>query len=390
MSESKVILKPEKEKAILNRHHWIFSGAIAQLPSFKNGDILPVYSHGGTFLGSAYFNRQSGIIGRMLTFDATPPSEALEQKLRSAVDLRKSLFNPTVTNGYRLINAEGDFLPGLVIDCYHDVLVVQIGTYGMEKLKSLIVEWLVKNLKPRVIFEKSETPSRSEEGLKASLGLLYGTDLSPVEILENELKFKIDFTKGQKTGFFCDHRAMRQQVKMLSAGKSVLNCFAYSGGFTVYALAGGASKVDSVELSDLALQNAKENTALNGFEAHDERYHQQDVFEFLRNNPLDYEMVILDPPAFAKKQKDQIAACRGYKDINRLALKKMPAKSLLLTCSCSFYVDEALFQKVIFQAAVEAGRNVRIIGRHQMAQDHPINVCHPESDYLKSLLLYVE
>lgn len=390
MSEQKVILKPGKEKAILNHHHWIFSGAVAQLPSFKNGEILPVYSHDKIFLGSGYFNRQSGIVGRMLTFDATPPLEALEQKLQNAVDLRTTLFKPTVTNGFRLVNAEGDFLPGLIIDAYNDVLVMQIGTFGMEKLKLLIVDWLVKNVKPRVIYEKSDTPSRVEEGLKPSLGLLYGTDLSPVEILENGLKFKIDFTKGQKTGFFCDHRAMRQQVRMLSSGKSVLNCFAYSGGFTVYALAGGATQVDSVELSELALQSAKENTALNGFQMDDQHFHSQDVFEFLRNNPLDYEMIILDPPAFAKKQKDQIAACRGYKDINRLALKKMPPKSLLLTCSCSFFVDEALFQKVIFQAAVEAGRNVRIIGRHQMAQDHPINICHPESDYLKSLLLYVE
>ncbi len=385
-----VILKPEKEKAILNRHHWIFSGAIAQLPSFKNGDILPVYSHKGHFLGNGYFNRQSGIIGRMLTFDDMSPLVALEEKLQHAVDLRHNLFDPTLTNGYRLVNGEGDFLPGLVIDCYKDTLVVQIGTVGMEKLKGFIVEWLVEHLKPRVIFEKSDSSSRNEEGLKPILGLLFGIDVSPVEILENGLKFKIDFTKGQKTGFFCDHRQMRQEIRKLASGKSVLNCFAYSGGFTVYALAGGAVNVDSVELSDAALNYAKENISLNGFEVCEERFHQQDVFEFLRDNPIDYEVVILDPPAFAKKQKDQMAACRGYKDINRLALKKMPQKSWLLTCSCSFYVDEPLFQKVIFQAAVEAGRNVRIVGRHQIAQDHPINICHPESDYLKSLLLYVE
>lgn len=390
MSESKVILKPQKEKAILNRHHWVFSGAVAQLPAFKNGDILPVHSHTGMFLGTAYFNRQSGIVGRMLTFDDTPPFDALEQKLQQAVELRQSLFDPAITNGYRLVNGEGDFLPGLVIDCYKDVLVMQIGTLGMEKLKDFMVDWLIKQLQPRVIFEKSESSTRKEEGLKPSVGLLFGSDLSPVEILENGLKFKIDFTKGQKTGFFCDHRQMRQQIRMLAKGKSVLNCFAYSGGFSVYALDGGACKVDSVELSDMALQSAKDNTALNGFKVDDARFHQKDVFDFLRDNPLDYELVILDPPAFAKKQKDQIAACRGYKDINRVTLKKMPAKSWLLTCSCSFYVDEPLFQKVIFQAAVEAGRNVRIIGRHQMAQDHPINICHPESDYLKSLLLYVE
>ncbi|MGZ3634070.1 MAG: class I SAM-dependent rRNA methyltransferase [Parachlamydiaceae bacterium] len=390
MSPSKVTLKPEKEKAILNRHHWIFSGAVAHLPKFTDGDLLTVYSHAGNLLGSAYFNRKSGIIGRMVSFDSTPPLEAIQKSLQASLSYRQQLFDPTITNGYRLVNGEGDCLPGLIIDCYRDTLVIQIGTLGMEKLKGFIVDWLVQHLQPKTIFEKSDSPSRKEEGLKPFSGLLYGTQISPVQILENGLKFTVDFVQGQKTGFFCDHRLMRQQIQTLAKGKSVLNCFAYSGGFSVYALAGGAHQVTSVELSEQALNEAKKNVALNGSKVDEKFFSQADVFDFLRLNPLDYQLIILDPPAFAKKQKDVITACRGYKDINRLALKKMPSNSWLLTCSCSFYVDEALFQKVVFQAAVEAGRKVRIVGKHLLAPDHPINICHPESDYLKSLLLYVE
>jgi 23S rRNA (cytosine1962-C5)-methyltransferase len=276
------------------------------------------------------------------------------------------------------------------VDCYADVLVIQVSTLGMEKLKPFIVEWLVKQLKPKSIYEKSNSPSRKEEGLESSFGLLYGTESPTVEIKENGLKFLVDIVEGQKTGFFCDHRQMRQQFRTLANGKTVLNCFAYSGGFTVYALAGGAKRVDSVELSERALDFAKKNVILNGFTEAKASFFSEDVFDFIRKNPLNYELVVLDPPAFAKKQRDVITACRGYKDINRIAMKKMPPKSWLLTCSCSFYVDEPLFQKVIFQAAVEAGRKVRIVSRHLMAQDHPINICHPESDYLKSLLLYIE
>lgn len=386
----KVILKPGKEKALKNKHHWIFSGAVEKLPKFSGGDFLEVYSHSQEFLGIAYFNQQSGIIGRLVTFEKMPPLQAIERNLQAAIDYRNSLFAEDSTNGYRLVNGEGDFLPGLVIDRYADVLVLQINTLGMEKSKGFIVDWLVRSLKPQAIYEKSESPSRKEEGLKPAIGFLYGGQVPCVQIKENNLLFNVNLMEGQKTGFFCDHRLMRQQVREISSGKSVLNCFAYNGGFSVYALAGGAEKVDTVEISSLAIHEAKSNVSLNGFEIEEKTFFQQDVFDFLRNKPLDYQLIILDPPAFAKKQKDVVNACRGYKEINRLALKKMPPKSWLLTCSCSFFVDENLFQKVIFQSAVEAGRKVRIAGRHQMAPDHPINICHPESDYLKSLLLYVE
>jgi 23S rRNA (cytosine1962-C5)-methyltransferase len=390
MKDRIVTLKPGKEKAIQHRHHWVFSGAIAQYPHFNDGEILPVHTSQGKMLGSAYFNRKSSIAGRMVSFDATPPLEAIQANIEAALVLRDHLFKGTKTTAYRLINGEGDYLPGLVVDQYNDILVIQISTLGMEKLLDWIVDILVKKRNPRSIYNKSLLPSRQEEGLPQIEQTVYGPEVDTVDILENGLKFTVSIREGQKTGFFLDHREMRQWVCMLSTGKHVLNCFSYTGAFSVYALAGGATRVDSVDIADSAIALAKHNVSLNRFPVESQGFHATDVFKFLREHPLAYDLVILDPPAFAKRQKDVIPACRGYKDINRLAIQKMPANSLLLTSSCSYHVDKDLFQKVVFQAAVEASRKVRIIGAHRMAADHPINICHPEGDYLKSFLLYIE
>lgn len=389
-SKPGVILKPGKEKAIVNRHHWIFSGAIKTLPRFEDGDLLPVHSADGRLLGSGYFNRQSGIIGRMVAFDETPPLLAIQQKLKQAIDFRKTLFDLSQTNAYRLIHAEGDGLPGLIVDFYNNVLVLQISTKGMDVLREWIVNCLDELLKPIAIYEKSFLPSRREEGLAEKQGLLKGTIPPVLSIKENGLDFTVVLEKSQKTGFFLDHREMRAWVRQLAHGKRVLNAFSYTGGFSIYALAGGAKSVDSVDISPDAVQLAQKHVALNQFPVEEQGFFCADVFEFLRERDLNYDLIILDPPAFAKRQKDVVAACRGYKDINRIAMQKMPPGSLLLTCSCSHHVDEALFQKVIFQAAWEAKRTVRLIGRHRLASDHPINLFHPESDYLKSFLLFVE
>lgn len=391
MSERHVKLKPGKDKPIRNRHHWIFSGAIAQLPEFTNGECLQVCASTGEKLGWGYFNQKTMISGRMLSFGEQLPEEALYQQLESAVAMRRSLFDDQTTNAYRLINGEGDLLPGLIVDRYRDVLVVQISTLGMQRFRSQIVEWLVKKLSPKSIYEKSLLPSRKEEGLHDEQGALFGdVPASGVEILENGLRFSVSILHGQKTGFFLDHREMRQQVRSLASGKRVLNCFAYTGGFSIYAAAGGAVAVDSVDISAPAMQMAERNMELNGLSSSEHHFYAADVFEFLRERPLDYDLVILDPPAFAKRQKDVVSACRGYKDINRLAMEKMPKGSILLTSSCSYHVNEELFQTVVFQAAVEAKRTVKIIGRHRIGADHPINICHPESDYLKSLLVYID
>lgn len=391
MKTGKVILKAGKDKAIRNRHHWIFSGAVAKLPEFSDGSCLPVHGNDGSLLGWGYFNQKAKIIGRMVSFDDTLPLIAVRKHLEAALVLRTILFKGNKTTAYRLVNGEGDLLPGLIVDKYNDVLVVQISTLGMDQLRDYIVELLIELVQPHCIFEKSQLPSRKEEGLTDVQGVLFGkVPTHDVEIVENGLRFNVSILQGQKTGFFLDHREMRESICSYSKGRRVLNCFAYTGGFSVYAAAGGASVVDSVDISKAAILTAEENMILNGFPSKMYRCITADVFQFLRESVLDYDLVILDPPAFAKRQKDIVAACRGYKDINRIALQKMPKNSFLLTSSCSYYVDDNLFQTVIFQAAVEAKRNVKIIGRHRMASDHPINICHPESDYLKSLFLYVE
>jgi len=385
-----VILKPGREKALHQRHHWIFSGAVRSLPLFEDGDFLPVYAADGNFLGSGYFNRRSGIIGRMVAFDQTPPLHSLEQRLEAALRLRQELFDFNQTNAYRLVNGEGDGVPGLILDVYGQVIVLQSSTLGIERLKPWIVDWLNNRLKPQTLYEKSLVPSRREEGLPPIQGYLSGEKIKEVLFKENGLLFTVALKTSQKTGFFLDHRDMRQWMGSLARGKRVLNAFSYTGGFSVYVLAGGAKIVDSVDCSQEAIEAAKRHIALNGGDPQNHGFFCEDVFDFLRKRALPYDLVILDPPAFAKRQKDVIAACRGYKEINRLVMQNMPSGSLLLTCSCSYFVNEELFQKVLFQAALEACRQVCIIGRHRLASDHPINLFHPESNYLKSFLLFLE
>jgi len=384
------ILKPGRDKAIRNRHHWIFSGAVASLPDFDNGGVLPVRSAGGDLLGHAYFNRRASITGRMVSFGDTAPEDAIRQNVAKALELRLRFFNPAVTNAYRLINAEGDFLPGLVADLYSDVLVLQVGTLGMEKLKHLILELLVEKLKPRNVYEKSDLSSRREEGLKDYEATLYGESVEKVQILEEGLPFLVNIVDSQKTGFFLDQREMRKFVREEAAGRKVLNAFAYTGAFAIYAIKGGAVRADSVESSESAIELARENFTLNGISQDAGSFFNADVFEFLRRPELDYDYIILDPPAFAKKKSDVIAACRGYKDINRLAIQKVRSEGLVLTFSCSRFVDERLFQQVVFEAAQEAGRRARILQKYRAPFDHPVNVYHPETEYLKGFLLYVD
>ena len=385
-----VVLKPGRDKAIRNHHHWIFSGAIQSLPAFENGSILPVQSADGDMLGHAYFNRNSSIVGRMVSFGNTAPEDAIRQNVERAIELRRRFFNPAVTNACRLINAEGDFIPGLVADMYNDVLVLQVATLGMERLKPFFLEFFVKNLKPRCVYEKSDLPSRREERLPDYEATLYGEPVDQVRILEEGLPFLVNITGSQKTGFYLDQREMRKLVREQAAGRRVLNAFAYTGAFSVYASKGGAIRVDSVESSENAISLAQENFELNGIPVDPGSFFTADVFEFLRKPELDYDFIILDPPAFAKKKSDIIQACRGYKDINRLAIQKVKPRGLVLTFSCSRFVDESLFQQVVFQAAQEAGRRARILQRYHQPFDHPINIYHPETEYLKGFLLYVD
>jgi len=385
-----VVLKPGRDKAIRNRHHWIFSGAVRDWPDFENGGMLPVRSADGAMLGHAYFNKNTSIAGRMVSFGDTAPEDAIRQNVENAIELRRRFFDPAVTNAYRLINAEGDFIPGIIADLYDDVLVMQFGTLGADRLKPLFVEMLVKIVKPRAIYEKSDLASRREEGLPESEGTLYGEPVQQVRIREEGLSFLVDIAGSQKTGFYLDQREMRKLAGEHASGRRVLNAFAYTGAFSVHAARGGAKWVDSVEASESAIELAKENFRLNGIPDGAGSFIAGDVFEYLRKPDLDYDFVILDPPAFAKKKSDVVQACRGYKDINRLAIRNVRPRGLVMTFSCSRHVDESLFRQVVFQAAGEADRQARIIQRYRQPFDHPVNIYHPETEYLKGFLLYVD
>jgi 23S rRNA (cytosine1962-C5)-methyltransferase len=385
-----VRLHKNKEKAILNRHHWIFSGAVKSAPEFEDGDMLPVESASGDRLGWAYFNRRCSIFGRMVAFGDEEPTAAVVRNLENAVALRAKLFDPTQTDAFRLVNGEGDGLPGLIADQYADTIVVQISTLGMERLKPTLTETLRRLTNPRAIRERSDGPARREEGLPPTNQTLWGEEVREVEIVENGLRFCVDVERGQKTGFFLDQREMRAAAARYAAGRRMLNCFAYTGGFSVAALRGGATRADSVDLSHGAAALARRNLTLNGFSESDNDFFVADVFEHLRATEREYDFIVLDPPAFAKRKDDTVRACRGYKEINRVAMMKVARRGVILTSSCSHFIDEKLFQQVAFQAAAEAGRTVRIIERHRLAPDHPINIFHPEGGYLKSLLLYVE
>jgi 23S rRNA (cytosine1962-C5)-methyltransferase len=386
-----IILQKGKEKFLKQKHLWVFSGAIYSYPdNFENGNIYPVYSHGNELLGYGYFNQNCSLSGRMISFDNKDFEKTIFNNLQKAINYRNIFFDKKITNAYRLVYGEADNLPGLIVDYYNNFLVIQIGTLGMEKLKPQIISYLNTTLKPIGIYEKSNLPTRKEEGLQNFEGLLSGEMCDEITILENSIPFLISFKKSQKTGFFLDQREMRLLVKHYASNRKVLNCFGYTGAFSVYALKGNAILADTLEISEDALNMAKKNFNLNNLSAKENQFIQEDVFNFFKKKSTDYDFIILDPPAFAKKKKDIIQASRGYKEINRLALEWLPSKSLLLTCSCSYHVDEKLFTQIIFAAALEAKRNVKIISKHHLAIDHPINIYHPEGNYLKSFLLYVE
>ena len=263
MNERKVVLKPGREKSLRNRHPWIFSGAVASLPTFENGDVLPVYSASGEFLVKAYFHQENSICGRVLTFVDEPVESALLQRIDAAIALREKMFDREVTNCYRLINAEGDGIPGLIVDIYDDLAVMQVNTCGIERLKSLIVQVLSRKLKLRGIYEKSQSSSRRQEGLADALDPLFGECPKEMLVKENGIVFLVGIEEGQKTGLFIDQREMRQLIGRLSKNKRVLNCFSYTGGFSLFALKGGAESVTSIDSSEEACRYAMENTLLN-------------------------------------------------------------------------------------------------------------------------------
>lgn len=388
----KLYLKADRARSVLRFHPWIFSGAVARVESHAEpGDVIEVFAADNQFLGRGFYNPNSQIVCRMLTWQDAPIDQAFfENQIRAAYALRQRLV-AHATDAFRVVNAEGDGLPGLIVDKYGDFLVAQISTLGMSRRCQELVTSLQHVLQPHGIFERSIGGALAEEGLQPSVRVLAGAEPPEhIQIREHDLRFNVNVKEGQKTGFFLDQRDNRSWIAGFCQGRDVLNGCCYTGAFSVYAAAAGARRVVSVDSSSTAVQLAQQNFALNNLPIVPENFVTADVFHFLRSTTQKFDLIILDPPAFARRQKDLENAARAYKDLNLQALKIISPGGLLLTCSCSQPLLPDLFQKILFGAAVDAKRNVRILGHSDHASDHPINIYHPEGRYLQAFLLHVE
>lgn len=390
MEPAKIYLKPGKEKSIRNHNPWIFSGAVDRVEEFEeNGQPAGIYSAQGEFLATGYVNTESQIVCRVLSWKPVAVDRALlEERIRAAIGLRGRILDER-TDSCRLVNSEGDFLPGLIVDKYGRGIVAQVLTAGMERFREDILDILRGELHPEFIVERSDVASRLEEGLDECAGVLEGSVEGPVEIRENGLRFRVDTLRGQKTGFYLDQRESRRIIGEFSDGKRVLNLFSYSGGFSVYAAAWGATATTSVDSSQPALDLARENMALNGFDAVPAEYIRSDVFRYLNDSGDSWDVIVLDPPAFASRKSQVDQAARGYKDLNLRCLKKIAPGGILATYSCSHHIDRNLFRQIVYAAAVDSGRDVQVIMQTGHPLDHPFNICHKEGEYLKGLILRV-
>ena len=386
-----ILLKKGRDVPILRGHPWIFSGAVEKIEgeSASTG-IADVFDHQRNWLARGLYNPKSQIRVRVLTWEKEDiDSSFFFRRLSLAAALRERLISPT-TDSYRVVNGEGDLLPGLVVDRYGEFLVCQFYTAGIDRLKGVVVDALMNLFKPRGIYDKSEGGVRDEEELPPSVGVLAGEE--PPELIrieENGLRFLVDIRNGQKTGFFLDQRDNRALLSSLARDRAVLNCFAYTGGFAAYALKAGAKRVVSVESSKPALELARQIFELNGLSIGERDLVRADVFSFLKNCAEEFDIIIVDPPSLAHRRADVEAAAGGYKFLNLHALRLLQPGGILLTFSCSSHISPDLFQKIVFGAAVDAGRRVQIVKRLGHAPDHPVSLHHPEGDYLKGLLLKV-
>ncbi len=384
----KLILKKGKEKPLLRGHPWVFSGAVAKITGeVSPGEVGEVYSKEGEFLGLGHLNPHSQIILRLLTQKREEIGENFfGERISRAVVLRRNWLNRK-TNAYRVINGEGDYLPGLILDRYGEVLVLQCLTAGMDRLKGLLIKLLVKEFRPQSIFERSDVATRNEEGLAESRGVLYGTEVPEfVEIEEYGCRFRANVIRGQKTGFYLDQRENRFSLRRFSEGKKILDCFCYTGGFSIHGGLGGAKEITLIDSSDEALGVGAEHFRLNQLESIPHQFIRGDVFGVIRGLEATYDIVILDPPPFAKKKGHLPGASRGYKDLNLWAFRLLNQEGFLFTFSCSHHMSWDLFQKIVFSAALDSGRRVQLIGRMGHPYDHPVNLSHPEGEYLKGLI----
>lgn len=395
---TQIFLKRGKEESLKRRHLWVFSGAIESIRSLggevREGDIVDVYDKKGDFLARGHYQIGS-ITVRVLSFERCEIDDAWwRARIGEAYALRRAegLTDSATTTCYRLVHGEGDGLSGLVIDVYGRTAVVQCHSVGVYRSRSAIASALREIYGDRLdaVYDKSSQTVPYKANLGAIDGSLYGSHAGRETVLENGLKFSVDWQSGQKTGFFIDQRFNRELVRRYSAGRSVLNTFCYTGGFSVYALAGGATRVVSVDSSERAVRLAADNVALNfGTEAPHEAV-CEDTFDYLNHADGDFDLIILDPPAFAKHHKVTPEALKGYKRLNAKAFSKIKSGGILFTFSCSQAVSREQFRMAVFSAAAISGRRVRIIHQLSQPEDHPVDIYHPESEYLKGLVLYVE
>ncbi len=387
----KVYLKKGREKPIKNGHPWIFSGAIQKVEGEgKAGEPCKVIGADETVLGHGYYTTQSSIAVRMLTRGDEPfTGKELRKRISRACGLRSSICANAETDSCRLVNAEGDFLPGLIVDRYACGVSVQIVTAGMELMREEIVHALTDTCSPAFIFERSGTEARGREGLAPAEGLLQGAAPEPLIIKENGLKIGVDIAGGQKTGFFFDQRTNRILARHYAPRRRCLDCFSYSGAFSLNLLAGGAAAVTAIDISKPAVEWCRRNIALNGFDASRTDCICGDVFDCLRTIDRRYDLIVLDPPKFAKHPSEVPKASRGYKDINLLAMKKIVPGGIIMTFSCSNAVDPRLFRQIVFAAAADSGKDVQLLHVLSAGPDHPVNLAHPEGEYLKGLVLRV-
>lgn len=389
-------LKKGKEKAVRQRHPWVFSGALDKVKGKpENGDVVRVEDTSGEFLAYGYYNDQSRVAVRLIEWDenVTIDESWYEQKIKTAIAGRSHLLASADTTTCRLIFSEADFLPGLIVDRYADFLSLQILSSGIEKAKDTIIAVLVKLLQPKGIFDRSDATARTHEGITAENGLLWGeTPAEFIEVKENGILYHINIAEGQKSGFYCDQRDNRKILASYTKEKTVLDCFSYSGGFSLNAFAQGAAEVTSVDSSALAIETLKQNIILNKFDESKHIAIQSDVNKQLRQFNDDgkkFDVIVLDPPKYAPSRSALDRAARAYKDLNRRGLLLLESGGLLATFSCSGAVDIDTFKQIIAWAALDAGKEVQIIKQFCQPEDHPVRLSFPEGEYLKGLLVRV-
>lgn len=395
MSYPEIILRRGKEESLLRFHPWVFSGAIASLPEgLEEGETVTVRSASGQFLGTGHYQVGSIAVRMLSEEDIVIDEDFYRRRLAEAYRLRRvlDLIRPD-NNAYRLVHGEGDFLPGLIVDVYGATAVMQAHSPAMHYARNEIARALVSLPEAGIsaVYYKSETTLPYKARLDPQNDYIIG-GFTTDEALENGLRFHVDWLRGQKTGFFVDQRDNRRLLQHYAAGRRVLNMFCYTGGFSVYALRGGAETVHSVDSSAKAVALTDANVALNfGDDCPRHRSFAEDAFKFLADMPQDaYDLVVLDPPAFAKHRSAIKNALRGYQRLNARAMEKMPSGSILFTFSCSQAISREQFRLAVFSAAAQTRRRVRIL--HQLTQpaDHPVNIYHPEGEYLKGLILWIE